>query len=244
MKKTTTIQRRILHRVIPAVVGMLLILTAVNTWQQNDEQKKNMEKYQEELAERISTEVSSKISNLTTDLKWSASQNEIQSMDPEIYDKTLAKYYDSNKQDFALLFVIYPDGRYYVAGKGFQKATLTDRKYFGEVMHERKEFAMTSPDVSKSTGEMKYTLAVPIKGETGQVVGILAANIKLSTLSNIITSLKSNENMINLICDEKANIIASKKSEEIMKVNIAEPSQTQFIDIDQIGKAIKGQKKI
>ena len=42
MKKTTTIQRRILHRVIPAVVGMLLILTAVNTWQQNDEQKKNV----------------------------------------------------------------------------------------------------------------------------------------------------------------------------------------------------------
>lgn len=244
MKKTTTIQRRILHRVIPAVVGMLLILTAVNTWQQNDEQKKNMEKYQEELAERISTEVSSKISNMTTDLKWSASQNEIQSMDPEIYDKTLAKYYDSNKQDFALLFVIYPDGRYYVAGKGFQKATLTDRKYFGEVMHERKEFAMTSPDVSKSTGEMKYTLAVPIKGETGQVVGILAANIRLSTLSNIITSLKSNDNMINIICDEKANIIASKKSEEIMKVNIAEPSQTAFDDIDQIGKAIKGQKKV
>ena len=244
MKKSTTIQHRILRRVIPTVVVMLLILMCSSIWKQNSEQKTNMEKHQEELAERISTEVSSKIANLTTDLKWSASQREVQTMDPEQYEQTLAKYFEVNKEDFALLFVAYPDGRYFVPGKGFQKAVLTDRKYFGEVMHQRKEFAMTSPDKSKSTGEMKYTLAVPIKNDMGQVVGLLAANIRLQTLSNIITSIKSNDNTINMMCDEKANIIASKNASVIMNVNLAEAAQNDFIDIDQIGKAIKSQQKI
>ena len=244
MTKTKTIQAKILHRVIPAVAAVMLLFTITTTWKQNTEQTESMEKHQEELAERVSMEVSTKIETLMIELQWSASQKAIQTMDPEQYDEALSKFFEDNTDDFALMFVIHPDGTYYVANKGFQKATLNDRKYFGEIMRDHKDFAMTSPDVSKSTGEMKYTLAVPIKSTTGTIVGILAANIKLSTLSDIITSVKSNDKTVHLMCDEKANVIASKNPSEVMKANLADGTLTTFDDIQEIGESIKKQKTI
>ena len=243
-KKTTTIQAKILHRVIPAVAIIMLIFTITTTWKQNQEQTESMEKHQEELAERVSMEVATKIETLMIELQWSASQKAMQTMDPEQYDEPLSQYFKDNAEDFALLFVIHPDGTYYVADKGFQTATLVDRKYFNEIMHDHKNFAMTSPDVSKSTGQMKYTLAVPIKNASGNIVGALAANIKLSTLSDIINSVKSNDNTIHIMCDEKANIIAAKDPQKVMKVNIAEASQSTFDGIDEMGAAIKNKKAI
>lgn len=242
--KTKTIQAKILHRVIPALAIVMLIFTITTTWRQNQEQKESMEKHQEELAERVSTEVATKIETLRIELQWSASQKAIQTMDPEQYDETLSKFFEDNTDDFALMFVVHPDGTYYVADKGFQKATLTDRKYFGEIMRDHKEFAMTSPDVSKSTGQMKYTLAVPIKSSTGAVVGMLAANVKLSTLSDIINSVKSNDKTINIMCDEKSNIIASKDQSQVMKVNLADGQLNTYDGANEIGSAIKTQKTI
>ena len=244
MSKTTTIQGKILHRVIPAVAIIMILFTITTTWKQNTEQKESMEKHQEELAERVSMEVATKIENLRIELQWSASQKAIQSMDPEQYDEALAQFFNDNTDDFALMFVAHPDGTYYVANKGFQKATLTDRKYFVEVMRDHKEFAMTSPDVSKSTGEMKYTLAVPIKNTSGAVVGVLAANIKLSTLSDIISSVKSNDKTIHVMCDEKANIIASKDPAQVMKTNLSDGTIRNFEGIEDIGNAIKTKKSI
>lgn len=244
MTKTKTIQAKILHRVIPAVAIIMLLFTITTTWKQNSEQTKSMEKHQEELAERVSMEVATKIETLMIELQWSASQKALQTMDPEQYDEPLSQFFEDNTDDFALMFVIHPDGTYYVADKGFQSATLVDRKYFGEIMRDHKEFAMTSPDVSKSTGQMKYTLAVPIKNASGNIVGALAANVKLSTLSDIINSVKSNDKTIHIMCDEKANIIASKDPKEVMKVNIAEASQTTFEGLDEIGAAIKNKTAI
>ncbi|MBR2104258.1 MAG: methyl-accepting chemotaxis protein [Bacteroidales bacterium] len=244
MSKTTTIQGKILHRIIPAVAIIMILFTITTTWKQNNEQQESMEKHQEELAERVSMEVATKIENLRIELQWSASQKAIQSMDPEQYDEVLAQFFNDNTDDFALMFVAHPDGTYYVANKGFQKATLTDRKYFVEVMRDHKEFAMTSPDVSKSTGEMKYTLAVPIKNTSGAVVGVLAANIKLSTLSDIISSVKSNDKTIHVMCDEKANIIASKDPAQVMKANLTDGTIKNFEGIEDIGTAIKTKKSI
>ena len=242
--KTKTIQAKILHRVIPALAAIMLLFTFITTWKQNSEQTESMERHQEELAERVSMEVATKIENLRIELQWSASQKAIQSMDPNEYDETLSQFFEDNTDDFALMFVIHTDGSYYVADKGFQSATLNDRKYFNDIMRDHKEFAMTSPDVSKSTGQMKYTLAVPIKGDGGAIVGILAANIKLSTLSDIITSVKANDKTIHVMCDEKANVIASKDPSQVMKTNLAEDRLTSFDGVTEIGQAIKNQKSI
>ncbi|MBR4326436.1 MAG: methyl-accepting chemotaxis protein [Bacteroidales bacterium] len=242
--KTKTIQAQILHRVIPALAAIMLLFTFTTTWKQNSEQTESMERHQEELAERVSMEVATKIENLRIELQWSASQKAIQSMDPNEYDETLSQFFEDNTDDFALMFVIHTDGSYYVADKGFQSATLNDRKYFNDIMRDHKEFAMTSPDVSKSTGQMKYTLAVPIKGDGGAIVGILAANIKLSTLSDIITSVKANDKTIHVMCDEKANVIASKDPSQVMNTNLAEDRLTSFDGVTEIGQAIKNQKSI
>ena len=242
--KTKTIQAKILHRVIPALAAIMLLFTVTTTWKQNSEQTASMEKHQEELAERVSIEVATKIENLRIELQWSASQKAIQSMNPEEYAETLSQFFEDNTDDFALMFVIHTDGSYYVAGKGFQSATLNDRKYFNDIMRDHKEFAMTSPDPSKSTGEMKYTLAVPIKGDGGAIVGILAANVKLSTLSDILTSVKANDKTVHVMCDEKANVIASKDPSQVMKTNLAEDRLTSFDGVIEIGQAIKNQKSI
>lgn len=213
---TKTIQGKLLRVILP-IVGILLFVMMIVSYRLTVNTQNNTSKrYVVEIAKRSSVEVSSKLDALRIELESIADRLELKSMVWADMQDFLARQFIRDSSMYSMLFVVMPDGEYYVAGKGLiEGKNLSERVYVRSIFDDKAPFAMTSPDVSKSTGEMKYTLSVPILND-GNVVGCLAANISLSTLSNIVREHRIGEFGQSFITDENATVIAHNDANLIM----------------------------
>ncbi len=213
---SSTIQGKLLRVILPIIGILLFIMMLVSYRLTVNTQNKTSKRYITEIAKRSSVEVSSKLDALRIELESIADRPEVKSMVWTDMQDFLARQFVRDSSMYSLLFVVMPDGKYYVAGRGLVEGkNLSERVYVRSIFDEKASFAMTSPDVSKSTGEMKYTLAVPVL-KNGDVIGCLAANISLSTLSNIVKEHKIGENGQSFITDENANVIAHNDASLVM----------------------------
>lgn len=213
---SSTIQGKLLRVILPIIGILLFVMMLVSYRLTVNTQNKTSKRYITEIAKRSSVEVSSRLDALRVELASIADRPEVKSMVWTDMQDFLARQFVRDSSMYSLLFVVMPDGEYYVAGKGrVEGKNLGERVYVRAIFDEKAPFAMTSPDVSKSTGEMKYTLAVPVLNN-GNVVGCMAANISLSTLSNIVKEHKIGENGQSFITDENATIIAHNDASLVM----------------------------
>ena len=200
-------------------------------------QKDLFEYCMQELSDKSANEVTTKLANMTEELKWMAGEEIFKDMDAQRFGPHLDDLAANKKEYFSMIFVAYPDGRYYVSGKGFVSTNIADRSYFKDVFQRHKDFSMSSPDISKSTGEKKYTLAVPIKRD-GEVVGAFCANVSLMTLKQVVADCKFGRNGITYIVDEKSTVIGSTYEEMIMTFNLVRDAKPVFDGLEKIGEGV------
>ncbi|MBO4373082.1 MAG: methyl-accepting chemotaxis protein, partial [Bacteroidales bacterium] len=236
--KKTSVYVKILMIIIPVVAVTLIVMMAVTYHINFKSQKTFFEFCMQELSAKSAQEVTTKLSTMTEELKWVAAEEIFTSMDDNKYSKRLASIAADKKEYFSMMFVAYPDGSYYINGKGFSKANIADRQYFKYIFQRGYDFSMTSPDISKSTGEKKYTLAVPIK-RGGQVVGAFCANVSLNTLTTVVEECKFGNNGETFIVDEKAELIGSRMSDLIMNFNLTVEGKTALPGMEEVGEAVK-----
>ena len=224
------LSRKILCVVVPTVATVMLIATAVNFKIILNRQQSSTESTQLLLSKKTTEQVSGSLNNLADELSWIAQRPEVQSMQWEAMSDYLAHKGATNADKFSMLMVITAQGDYYVAGKGLiQGRNLSDRHYFRQVMYQGASSAMTSPDLSKSTGEMKYTVAVPIHSPEGGIVGCLAANVSLSALSLMVTKDSVAGGGFIWALDENATVIGS-----------ADPSLLLSCNLDSLASSCEG----
>lgn len=220
-KNEMKLSRKVLCVVVPTVAVVMLVSAAVNFHIIYSHQQRSAESTQQLLSKKTKSQVSASLDNLTEELHWIAQRPDVQSMDWESMAGYMASRASQSSSKFSMLMVITPEGDYFVAGKGrIEGRNLADRDYFRRVMSYGASAAMTSPDLSKSTGEMKYTVAVPIKDADGQTVGCLAANVSLATLSQLVASDSVDGGGFIWALDEKATVIGSADRTLLMKCNL------------------------
>lgn len=78
-----------------------------------------------------------------------------------------------------------PNGTYWVAGKGLQAVTISDRPYFKQAISGKN--AVGDIVLSRSVGNVVAVVAVPVRNASGKVVGIVGAGIDLPKLTAIVT---------------------------------------------------------
>ncbi|MBP5683370.1 MAG: methyl-accepting chemotaxis protein [Bacteroidales bacterium] len=239
--KKKSLDFKILKIIVPIVIVTLIVMMVASYQISFKSQKDLFEYCMQELSDKAANEVTTKLANMTEELKWIASEEVFTDMNADRYGPHLDDLAKTKKEYFSMLFLAYPDGSYYVAGKGFVKTNIADRSYFKDVFQNHKDFSMSSPDLSKSTGEKKYTLAVPIK-RGGQVVGAFCANVSLMTLKQVVTECKFGRNSETYITDEKSTIIGSTYDQYIMNFNLVKDAAKPFPGLEKVGEAItKGQ---
>jgi methyl-accepting chemotaxis protein len=84
----------------------------------------------------------------------------------------------------ALHWFALPGGRYWTVEHGRSDATLSDRPYFPSVLAGRTVIGELA--TSRSTNRNTAIVAVPVRGRTGAVVGVLGASVHLDSLSAIV----------------------------------------------------------
>ena len=236
--KKTSVYVKILTIIIPIVAVTLIVMMAVTYHINFKSQKTFFEFCMQELSAKSAQEVTTKLSTMTEELKWVAAEEIFTSMDDNKYSKRLASIAADKKEYFSMMFVAYPDGSYYINGKGFSKANIADRQYFKNIFQRGYDFSMTSPDISKSTGEKKYTLAVPIK-RNGNVVGAFCANVSLRTLTTVVEECNFGHNGETFIVDEKAELIGSRIEDRIMNFNLTVEGKEAYPGLEEVGEAVK-----
>ena len=235
--KKKSLYSKILWIIVPIVVVMLVVMMVASYQISFKSQKDLFEYCMQELSDKSANEVTTKLANMTEELKWMAGEEIFKDMDAQRFGPHLDDLAANKKEYFSMIFVAYPDGRYYVSGKGFVSTNIADRAYFKDVFQRHKDFSMSSPDISKSTGEKKYTLAVPIKRD-GEVVGAFCANVSLMTLKQVVADCKFGRNGITYIVDEKSTVIGSTYEEMIMTFNLVRDAKPVFDGLEKIGEGV------
>lgn len=216
--KTST---KIFAIIIPTTAAAILCAGFFNYRAVTDEQRAEAEAHMNEMSDLSAREISSSLKAIRDELTWIAQHPKVQTMRWDDMSEYLDEMASRSTERFTNLMMIEPNGDYYFAGQGrIEGRNLSDRKYFREIMHESARFAITSPDYSKLTGQMKYTLAVPIHAEGGPARGCLASNISLDILSGMVSEGNEAGERIRWVVDERGYVIGSADRELLLKYNL------------------------
>jgi methyl-accepting chemotaxis protein len=134
----------------------------------------------------------------------------------------------------AQAFVGTPDGSViYVDGK---TGNLADREYFKELIHKRKDFAISNPVVSKSLGKPVIVFAASIWDETKtQIRGFVGISILLEALADMV-KMDLGEGVYGIVIDNTGLVVIHPDSSLLMKLNLLQSATMGFTGFDTIGK--------
>jgi len=170
-----------------------------------------------------------------------ANADTIKTMDPNIITPYLNKRYKVMGESFTTLIAANAKG--YAGGDTY----LTDRDYFKAIM-SGKDYVISNPVVSLSTGKAVVVIAYAVKDDSGKTVGLAGGTIKLEALSDIAASVTLGEKGYGLIVDGNGLIIASPDSESVMKTNVLDLDGKGYSGFDQAAnemmKGHEGSQKI
>lgn len=236
--KGFNIEQKIVLILVPIITILLVAMTVNNYINTTRSQKAISERYVSEIAQIEAVAVANSINWLRIQLEWVAERPDVRTMVWEKMENYLSLRAFNDRTRYNMLFVIWPDGSYGIAGGGMAEANLLDRGYVQAIFHDGKEFAMTNPDKSRSTGAMKYTVAVPIQRE-GKTVGIVAANVGLAELSSIVNAVHVGENGYAFMVDNTATVIAHNDARYLMNFNLMDSvTHHEYHGLTDLGRCV------
>ncbi len=212
---------KILAIVIPTITIAAIASTVADYVIIKRSRQKQVETQMSSVTELTAKQITSSLTAIRKELTWIAQRPEVQTGSWVEMDGYLASKTREMSDNFMNLMFIEPSGDYYFAGHGkIDGHNLSDRKYFEEVVAEGSGFSMTSPDYSKYTGKMKYTLAVPVHDGDGGIKGCIAANISVDILSDMVSILTEGGEKFAWVVDEGCNVIGAADKRLVLKYNL------------------------
>jgi methyl-accepting chemotaxis protein len=116
-----------------------------------------------------------------------------------------------------------------------QKAAISDRDYFKAIIEEGKDYYISMPLISKTTGSQMFIVAHAVKDSGGRAVGLVGASVRLDTLSKIAAATKFGEGGYGWIVDGKGIVIAHPNKAFVMKLDILKSNSMGFKDLEETG---------
>ena len=151
-------------------------------------------------------EINRWINGLRNEVRGLSELNIIKSGDMAQIGDYLAERSSSFNEEFAMVFFADRNGDY-ISSLGAE-GTVGDRDYFISIRNGETTDALSNPVVSKSLGIPIFVLARKVENSNGEFEGILAATIKLTTLSDIAEAIKIGKSGYGFILDGEASIVA------------------------------------
>ncbi len=163
------------------------------------------------IASSTGNEINIYFQNKIEEVKIISKLEQIVKMDASKIPEFLASI---KSDDFDNLYVVWPDGGA-ITDTG-NKVNVADREYFQIAL--RGEANISDPLVSKSTGNIVASVAVPIY-EEGKVVGVMGGSIKTQAIAELINEVKVGNSGYAYLIDRNGNCVAHPNPDYILKLN-------------------------
>jgi len=120
---------------------------------------------------------------------------------------------------------------------------VAERAYFKAVMLDGKEFAIGEPAISKTTNAAAVHLAHRVMSAEGKLNGLVAFEMKLDKLTEIIGAMKIGKTGYGYIADATGLVIAHPNQDMILKLNLTDGDKLGYKGLDAFAKAMLANEK-
>ena len=173
---------------------------------------------QERLTEQISTGLVSELGewldkNIRV-LKALANMEGIISMDRPRQEPLLKAVQKAYPYQY-LVFTVDPDGLNVARSDGKSLKDYSDRKYYADVMKGKPLVWQTL--IGKTSKKPALILAVPIKDDTGKIVGVLANAMNIDAISKLVATWKAGKSGHAFLVDENGIVVAHPDRQFVVK---------------------------
>jgi methyl-accepting chemotaxis protein len=156
----------------------------------------------------------------------------------------LEKNQENLRSDFEMSFFADPTGAA-VTSLG-SEMNIADRAYFDEIINGGKEFVISDPLVSKSTGKTVFVVAHVVKNEvSGRLIGLFGVTVTLDTFNNVINNIVIGNGGYPWIIDSTGLIIAHPDESYRMALSTQNSAESGFKGLSEIGeKMLAGEQGV
>jgi methyl-accepting chemotaxis protein len=183
-----------------------------------------------------SAELGQLLETLRLQLVAFATSDALRSADRQKVPAYLKSIADKVPAEAVGTFFAWPDGSM-VTSSG-ERAEVSDRDYFQAVMAGGKGFAIGSPVVSRTLNVPIVVFAQAVGDKAGAPVGLVAYQLKLSTLSSITSAIKAGKSGYGWIIDQTGLVIAFPSPKAIMSLNITDSNKLGYRNLEAVAKVM------
>lgn len=236
-----TIQGKYFIIILPLLAAVLVILGVLTYKIGKKEQLETIQEMCNQVINARCQEVSSWLQSVIYELDQVRKDELVYGMNWSAMEGRLKEVAQKRNNVYAYLVLAHPDGSFYTSEKGKSDKNVSDRDYFKAIIHDKQDYFISNPKISKTTGLMVFFVAVPVKNKLGEIVGCLAGTIKLETLSKIAQQMKIGKTGYGWIVDATGVVAAHPNKDYLMKLNILKSDSIGFKNLDKVGqKMIEG----
>ncbi len=195
-----------------------------------------------QIAQARSAELGKLITNHYWKLQVMALSPQLQQNSESIAEQYIFGLHGKMGEDISNVMIAWPDGRITsFLDKGAYK-DIRDRAYFKDIFTSGKDFVVGDPVISKGTGKPAVIIAKAVKDADGKPRAMVAMEMQLSSLSDIISSIKIGETGYGWVVVQSGLVIAHPDKEAIMKLNILDADKDGYQGLDSMAKNLLTQK--
>lgn len=160
----------------------------------------------------------------------------IRSGDLQSIAKELLKRRFSLNRDYEMLFFADLEGRF--VGSTGATGNVGDRSYWRAIMIDGRDRVISEPVVSRATGATVFVVASAVTSDRGRRVGLVAATVRLDTLSQVAGAIGIGERGFGWVMDQQGLLIAHPKDSLRLKLNLIESDKDGYQGLAEIGKTL------
>ena len=240
--RKSTIQKKLIAVILSVVIIILVLFAGILYKNSTNSQTEIIEDYSNRVVEARSDEMSKWLQGIIYDLQRVSQYSEVETMIWKNMEPKLAEFAKIQSDLYGLVFIVYPDGSYYIPEKGKAAANLTERSYVQDIYKMKLDYSISDPSMSKSTKQKKFNVAVPVKDKNGNVVGCLAVNVMLDNFSKMVSNIKLGDRGYGFVIDGKGLVVAHPDSSYTMEMNVQNSSELGFKGFEKVWGKMSQQK--
>ena len=142
----------------------------------------------------------------------------VRAMDAAAVKDTLQPFQQKNPQ-FELLVVMDPTGMQIARTTGDKLANRGDRAYFQQAI--KGQTFITDVYISVLTNAPTVTVSTPVKNDAGQIVGVVAADVSLKSLADIVNGMAIGQHGYVDVVDRSGNFVAHPDKDKMSAADTA-----------------------